>query len=257
MILSAVRNTKHTVKFWILENFVSPQHRKILPIISSRYGFEFTFCSYVWPFWMPIEKQRQRLFWGYKILFLDLIFPSDLKRIIYVDADDVIRSDYYELMTIDMKGAPYAFTPFCEDRPEMEEYRFWNDGYWKDILNGKKYHISAMFVVDYDRFRRKLIGDLIRKAYFDLWNDKTSLANLDQDIPNLLQTKGAEIFSLPQEWLWCGSWCSDDSMSKAKTIDLCNNPRTKESKIEYAKKTMPDWTKLDKEINSDFVKDEL
>ena len=139
----------------------------------------------------------------------------------------------------------------------MEEYRFWNDGYWRDILNGKKYHISAMFVVDLERFRRRKTGDLIRKAYTDLYNDKLSLANLDQDLPNLLQTKGAEIFSLPQEWLWCGSWCSDQTMEKAKTIDLCNNPRTKESKIEYAKKTMPDWIKLDKEINAEFVNDEL
>lgn len=257
MILSAIRHTKHVVKFWILENFVSPQHRRILPIISKRYSFEYEFCSYNWPTWIHKESQRQRLFWGYKILFLDLMFPNDLKRVIYVDADDVIRTDYYELMQIDMKGAPYAFTPFCEDRPEMEEYRFWNDGYWRDLLNGKRYHISAMFVIDLEQFRRRHTGDLIRKAYSDLWSDKQSLANLDQDIPNLLQTKGAEIFSLPQEWLWCGSWCSDDSMAKAKTIDLCNNPRTKESKIEYAKKTMPDWIKLDQEINSEFVKDEL
>ena len=33
------------------------------------------------------------------------------------------------------------------------------------------------------------------------------------------------IFSLPQEWLWCESWCSDSSKKQAKTIDLCNNPQ--------------------------------
>ena len=26
--------------------------------------------------------------------------------------------------------------------------------------------------------------------------------------------------SLPQEWLWCETWCSDESKKNAKTIDL-------------------------------------
>lgn len=28
------------------------------------------------------------------------------------------------------------------------------------------------------------------------------------------------IKSLPQEWLWCETWCSDDTKKDAKTIDL-------------------------------------
>lgn len=28
------------------------------------------------------------------------------------------------------------------------------------------------------------------------------------------------IKSLPQEWLWCETWCDDSSKKKAKTIDL-------------------------------------
>ncbi len=28
------------------------------------------------------------------------------------------------------------------------------------------------------------------------------------------------IKSLPQEWLWCETWCSDESKAQAKTIDL-------------------------------------
>ena len=42
------------------------------------------------------------------------------------------------------------------------------------------------------------------------------------------------IKSLPQEWLWCETWCSDGSKASAKTIDLCNNPRTKEPKLKAA-----------------------
>jgi hypothetical protein len=39
------------------------------------------------------------------------------------------------------------------------------------------------------------------------------LANLDQDLPNYAQ-HAVPIHSLPQEWLWCETWCSDDSKEK-------------------------------------------
>jgi UDP-glucose:glycoprotein glucosyltransferase len=206
---------------------------------------------------MPGETARERIIWGYKILFLDLIFPNRLSRVIYVDSDDVVRADYAELMKMDIDGAPYAFTPFCEDRPEMEDFRFWNDGYWRNLLNGQHYHISALFIVDLVQLRSQDVGGLIRKAYVDLHTDTLSLSNLDQDIPNLLQSKGARIFSLPQEWLWCGSWCSDAAMQKAKTIDMCNNPRTKIGKLEYARANIPEWEELDREVNGNLGTEEL
>lgn len=28
------------------------------------------------------------------------------------------------------------------------------------------------------------------------------------------------IKSLPQDWLWCETWCDDESKQRAKTIDL-------------------------------------
>jgi len=52
-----------------------------------------------------------------------------------------------------------------------------------------------------------------------------------QDLPNYAQHI-VPIFSLPQEWLWCESWCGNATKSKAKTIDLCNNPMTKEPKLQ-------------------------
>lgn len=56
------------------------------------------------------------------------------------------------------------------------------------------------------------------------------------------------IKSLPQEWLWCETWCSDESLAKAKTIDLCNNPRTKEPKLTAAMRIAPEWVDYDREI---------
>ena len=53
--------------------------------------------SYVWPSWLRGQETLQRQIWGYKILFLDVLFPLDVKKVIFVDADQVMRSDLREV----------------------------------------------------------------------------------------------------------------------------------------------------------------
>ena len=56
-----------------------------------------------------------------------------------------------------LQGAPFGFTPFCDNNKDMEGFRFWKQGFWKEHLRGKPYHISALFVVDLARFRSSSI----------------------------------------------------------------------------------------------------
>ena len=58
------------------------------------------------------------------------------------------------------------------------------------------------------------------------------------------------IFSLPQEWLWCATWCDTASLASAKSIDLCNNPLTKEPKLEAARRIVSEWTDYDDEMTN-------
>jgi len=132
----------------------------------------------------------------------------------------VVRADLGELWHLDLQGAPYGYTPFCDSRHETLGYQFWRHGYWKDHLAGKPYHISALYVVDLLAFRRAAVGDQLRSIYDTLSRDPGSLSNLDQDLPNYAQTH-IPIHSLPQEWLWCESWCSDESKATSKTIGAC------------------------------------
>ena len=115
-------------------------------------------------------------------------------------------------------------------------------------MQGKPYHISALYRVDLDTFRQKRSGDILRSTYQGLTRDKNSLANLDQDLPNYLQNH-VPIFSLPQEWLWCETWCSDQLKKTAKTIDLCNNPLTKTPKLENALRIVSEWKDYDSYIS--------
>ncbi|KAH6643992.1 UDP-glucose:glycoprotein glucosyltransferas-like protein [Boeremia exigua] len=247
MMLSVMKHTDHSVKFWFIEQFLSPSFKHFLPHLAAEYGFEYELVTYKWPHWLRQQSEKQREIWGYKILFLDVLFPLDLDKVIFVDADQIVRTDMFELVTHDLQGAPYGFTPMGDSRTEMEGFRFWKTGYWANFLRGKPYHISALYVVDLNRFRKMAAGDRLRQQYHSLSADPNSLSNLDQDLPNNMQFN-LPIHSLPQEWLWCETWCADADLATAKTIDLCNNPQTKEPKLDRAKRQIPEWTVYDDEI---------
>ncbi|TBU43432.1 glycosyltransferase family 24 protein [Dichomitus squalens] len=248
MILSVLRHTKSSVKFWFIENFLSPDFLEFLPHFAAEYGFQYELITYKWPSWLRAQTEKQRIIWAYKILFLDVLFPMDLKKVIFVDADQIVRADLKELVDLDLHGAPYGYTPMGDDNPDTEGFRFWKTGYWKDFLRGLPYHISALYVVDLVRFREIAAGDILRGHYQQLSADPNSLANLDQDLPNNLQRE-VPIYSLPEDWLWCETWCSKDRLHRAKTIDLCQNPLTKEPKLDRARQ-IPEWEVYDNEIGA-------
>ncbi len=56
---------------------------------------------------------------------------------------------------------------------------------------------------------------MLRIIYDQLSKDPNSLANLDQDLPNYAQHQ-IPIFSLPPEWLWCESWCGNETKHKVR-----------------------------------------
>ncbi|EAQ92143.1 hypothetical protein CHGG_00378 [Chaetomium globosum CBS 148.51] len=202
MMVSVMRHTNHTVKFWFIEQFLSPSFKDFIPHLAAEYNFSYEMVTYKWPHWLRQQKEKQREIWGYKILFLDVLFPLSLDKVIFVDADQIVRTDMHELATLDLEGAPYGFTPMCDSRTEMEGFRFWKTGYWANYLKGHPYHISALYAVDLRRFRELAAGDRLRQQYHALSADPNSLANLDQDLPNHMQFQ-IPIHSLPQSG--CGA----------------------------------------------------
>ncbi|KAD6454405.1 hypothetical protein E3N88_09111 [Mikania micrantha] len=246
MILSVLNNTRRPVKFWFIKNYLSPQFKDVIPHMAQEYGFEYELVTYKWPSWLHKQKEKQRIIWAYKILFLDVIFPLSLEKVIFVDADQIVRADMGELYDMNLKGRPLAYTPFCDNNRDMDGFRFWKQGFWKEHLRGRPYHISALYVVDLIKFRETAAGDNLRVFYETLSKDPNSLSNLDQDLPNYAQHT-VPIFSLPQEWLWCESWCGNSTKARAKTIDLCNNPMTKEPKLQGARRIVAEWPDLDLE----------
>ncbi|XP_017806856.1 UDP-glucose:glycoprotein glucosyltransferase 2 isoform X2 [Papio anubis] len=182
MMLSVLRNTKTPVKFWLLKNYLSPTFKEVIPHMAKEYGFQYELVQYRWPRWLRQQTERQRIIWGYKILFLDVLFPLAVDKIIFVDAD----------------------------QPQ-------GNG-WISFLENRILGITSF---------------------------KTEIPY--QDLPNDMIYQVA-IKSLPQDWLWCETWCDDESKQRAKTIDLCNNPKTKEPKLKAAARIVPEWVEYDAEI---------
>jgi hypothetical protein len=87
MMLSVTKRTSSKVKFWFFENFLSPTFKSSAQAMAEQIGCELEFVTYKWPEWLRGQSEKQRIIWGYKILFLDVLFPLHVKKIIYVDAD--------------------------------------------------------------------------------------------------------------------------------------------------------------------------
>lgn len=64
--------------------------------MAKEYGFQYELVQYKWPHWLHQQTEKQRIIWGYKILFLDVLFPLAVDKVIFVDADQV-TSNYFIL----------------------------------------------------------------------------------------------------------------------------------------------------------------
>jgi len=57
--------------------------------MAEKYGFQYELVQYKWPRWLHQQTEKQRIIWGYKILFLDVLFPLAVDKFLFVDADQV------------------------------------------------------------------------------------------------------------------------------------------------------------------------
>lgn len=152
-MIHTIVNHRMRVKVWFIKNYMSPQMKAFIPRMAARYDFDYEFVTYKWPEWLHKQTDKQRIIWAYKILFLDVLFPLNVTKVIFTDSDQIIRGDMADLWNMDLQGAPYGYTPFCDNNKEMDGFRFWKQGFWRDHLRGRPYHISALYVVDLQRFR--------------------------------------------------------------------------------------------------------
>lgn len=242
MMKDVMAHTGKSVKFWILENFLSRHLTIQLPELALTYNFDYEFVSYKWPLWIRQQNDRSRQIAAYKALFLDVLFPESIQKLIVLDVDLAVQADLYKLVELDLHGHVYAFAQMCEDRPDSE--KFWHQGYWKDALKDElNYHSSSLFVVDLVEFKARQAGELLRRHYQKLSSDPKSLVILDQDLFNNLQ-RAIPIYSLPSVWNWAPSWCDQKQRDKANIIQFEIKDLSDSEAYIHARQLSPGWEQI-------------
>lgn len=100
-----------------------------------------------------------------------------------LENDVVIKTNHSFLMIFTFLSLFYYNIQFALFIFLMSSYlRFWKQGYWRNHLQGRSYHISALYVVDLKRFRRIAAGDRLRGQYQALSQDPNSLSNLGKSM---------------------------------------------------------------------------
>ena len=68
-----------------------------------------------------MQTEKQRLIWAYKILFLDVLFPLNLRKVIFCDSDQVVRGNMAELWNMDLHVSihPSSLPPSSSKSPKL------------------------------------------------------------------------------------------------------------------------------------------
>jgi hypothetical protein len=99
------RKTSSLHPSWFVFHQISADEQEFIPHLAKEYGFEYELITYKWPSWLRAQTEKQRVIWAcvgyaqielrwhsnfrrYKILFLDVLFPMDLDKVIFVDAGE-------------------------------------------------------------------------------------------------------------------------------------------------------------------------
>lgn len=65
---------------YVTNIFVLFFEQDLIPHMAQHYDFDYELITYKWPTWLHKQKEKQRIIWAYKILFLDVIFPLSLEK---------------------------------------------------------------------------------------------------------------------------------------------------------------------------------
>lgn len=97
--------------FWLLT-----LHQDVIPHMAEEYGFEYELVTYKWPTWLHKQTEKQRIIWAYKILFLDVIFPLSLEKVLVFLGLGLLIQLFASLCifcSLKYVGCALKFLPMC------------------------------------------------------------------------------------------------------------------------------------------------
>lgn len=175
--------------FWLLEGVSTNRElhdfANIINSISD-INAKIKFVKYEWPRWIRPQRYYSRKMDISRFLFLDVLFPSDIEKVVYMNLDKADGLlDPEGIIRSETKKAPFSMF-------KMEGDGYWNYGYWEKRLKNNGYSFYSTdpaFLIDLEEIRSKNIGDILRIHYQRLSADANSLVNIGQDLLNDIQNE--------------------------------------------------------------------
>lgn len=183
-IAAADPNTRFT--FWLFEDTSTSATLKIFgQFVNNNPDINATikFIRYDWPRWLRPQRYYSRKMDISRILYLDVLFPLNIKKLVYMNLGADKLLDPREILQSEVKLA--SFSMF-----RMEGDGYWKQGYWEKRLKNQGlsfYNTEPAFVINLEEIRKRNIGDILRIHYQRLSADAQSLANIGQDLLNDIQ----------------------------------------------------------------------
>lgn len=173
------------ITFWILDQpFLSSSFKQFCRQINNDPSSpaSIQFIPYAWPAWLRPQRLSDRRMDLFKILFVDVMFPPTISRLVYMDPDPQPLNPF-ELYNHPASASPLAMF-------EATGTGYWQEGYWATKLaqTKKRFHTARLpFVIDLAQLRKTNGGDKLRIHYQRLSADIHSLAHTHEDLINDLQ----------------------------------------------------------------------
>ena len=178
MISVCVNNQDEEIVFHIVIDEVSPNNKKKLEdAISEFQGKSVVFyeTKKIDTSAIPQKEDWHRLpLTTYYRLYLGMLLPSTIKKIIYIDGDMIVRRSLMPLWNLDMEGKAIAAASdtdfFCEEYFKRLEYP-------KDM----GYFNAGILVINLEYWRNK---NLLSPFIDFMIQHKDKIKNYDQDVLN-------------------------------------------------------------------------
>lgn len=171
------------------------------------------------------------------MIFLENVFPPDVQRVIYKDADQChsLNSDYRLLQNLNMTNRPLGEVKHCSFYHGYDLH-----GILQKINKPQwNYYTNNIILLDINKYRSLKYSDYMIAYYqahvkhygFDPFVLTQDLQSSAQDL--------VPIFQLPEEWTWAEAFCDPAKKVNARTIDFQDH--AKEDKINIGMRVCPDY----------------
>lgn len=167
------------VHFFILTEGLKDENRKLMSNFVNSNGGQIDYCvvdsSVVSQFPMPKEGGTHISIATYYRLFVDILLPGNIKKVLYLDCDIIVTSSLIPLYSIDMQN--YAIGAV---------YQNYNKGIDADLLrlgipNKEGYFNAGVLMINLEYWRK---NDTREKLIQFIKHNFTKIKQHDQDVLN-------------------------------------------------------------------------